>query len=453
MAVLCWMAVTLGVLLSAGNCLAVSEQQLAGIVKEILNRYRPIYLGSKGQRREPMFSLVVSIPYDSDKKMYDTSKVTDTGDQVWQSILKKCDVYTSKRMVAATVLRWPNVLDQCPKGPVRWDDVLTQCGKPSMTWADVDAQCPGEVEDGRADHAEYRVLQHFDTLVSNLDENDLLLFYVLASPCDQMCTSETSPWSILKSIKQIQKWKNYAVVFSNVFKPRDSESIPDEDLRGAIERLGQSVGLRNIFRCKVKGAGQCTSCSNGNQVARYCFSSDSKPGPSQNLPSTSVIQPQRGRSNSPSHSRQGSRGRQSSNINPSAGVSTNVDSNTGGGQGGSGRQSSNINPSAGVSTNVDSNTGKGQGGRGKVRKVGSRRVGNKRRGGGNKQTNKKKKKKKKTQNKGATQWNQEVQGRAQKQTEKRQKGKQPQRKGGTQRGKEMMRINQPLRRGTKQKKG
>ncbi|XP_038569072.1 uncharacterized protein LOC119898860 [Micropterus salmoides] len=268
MAVLYWMAVTLGLFLSAGNSLAdVDQNKLAEFVTEILKRYRPSYTGSNGQRREPMFSLAVSIPYNSDRKIYDISQVTDTGEQVWQSILKKCEVYTSKRMVAATVLRWPNVVDQCPEGRVQWS-IPAKCGQ---TWADVKKNCPTEIEDGRADHAEYRTLQNFDTLARDHGENDLLLFYVLASPCDQMCTNLSSPYNILNSIKMIQKWKNYAVVFSNVFKPRDGDPIPDEDLRGAVERLGQSVGLRNIFRCKGRVM-QCTSCSSGTQVTRFCYS-------------------------------------------------------------------------------------------------------------------------------------------------------------------------------------
>lgn len=406
-----------------------------------------------------MFSLAVSIPYNSDRKIYDISQVTDTGEQVWQSILKKCEVYTSKRMVAATVLRWPNVVDQCPEGRVQWSDVPTKCGQ---TWADVKKNCPTEIEDGRADHAEYRTLQNFDTLARDHGENDLLLFYVLASPCDQMCTNLSSPYNILNSIKMIQKWKNYAVVFSNVFKPRDGDPIPDEDLRGAVERLGQSVGLRNIFRCKGRVM-QCTSCSSGTQVTPYCYSDRAQPGPSHNLPSTSYNQPR-----SPSQGGQGDRGKQSNNISPRPGVSTNVDS---GGQGGTvsgggkrrrkrkkGKKSNNTNDSVSASqsglgvsnADVDSNTGGGQGGTGShtVRKVGGRRVWTKGRVRGNKpksQQGKSKKKKqtnkkKKTQNKGRKQWSQDVQGMAKKQ--KGQKGKQQQR----QRGGEIRRIDQPQKR-------
>ncbi|XP_038556914.1 hyphally regulated cell wall protein 3-like [Micropterus salmoides] len=272
MACLCWMAVTLGLLLSAENSLAadVDQNQLVGIVNEILNRYRPSYNYSQNKTREPMFSLAVSIPYNSDRKIYDISQVTDTREQVWQSILTECEVYTSKRMVAATVLRWPNVVDQCPDGRVQWSDLPTKCGQ---TWADVKKQCRN-VSNGRADHAEYRILQNFTTLVSNHDKNDLLLFYVLASPCDQRCTNKSHPYNILNSIKMIQQWNNYAVVFSKVFKPRGKDSIPEQHLRGSLERLGQSVGLINIFRCNRN---ECTSCSSGKQVTPYCYSDKAQP--------------------------------------------------------------------------------------------------------------------------------------------------------------------------------
>ena len=220
-----------------------------------------------------MFSLAVSVPYDSVKKTFDTSQfaVTDTGDRVRNTILK-CDVYTGARVVAATVLRWPNVLDQCPRGAVRWPDVLRKCKQTAMTWAEVQRQCPGVVHEGRADHAEYRTLQHFDTLVRNLNQNDFMLFYVLSSPCDKRCASKSSRWSILENMKKIRKWKNYAVVFSDVFKPRSGKPIPEEDRRGALYRLGQSVGLNNIYRCTRKGAMQCTRCSSGNQVTPFCYS-------------------------------------------------------------------------------------------------------------------------------------------------------------------------------------
>ncbi|XP_027138383.1 uncharacterized protein LOC113746539 [Larimichthys crocea] len=285
MAGLCWMAVTLSVLLYAGSSFAdVDQNHLAGIVKEIVDKYRPSYKADNVPRK-PMFSLAVSIPYDEKSKKYDISQVfnTDPADTVKKTILK-CEVYKGTRMVAATVLRWPDVLDQCPNEPVQWDDVLKEC-RNIKTWSHLDdtltllkdkgrkksrseKRCFDTVKEGRADHAEYRTLQAFNTLVDRKNKNDLLLFYVLASPCSQRCTGITKKWSILENIKKIMKWKNYALVFSNVFKPRDGTPIPEKDSRGALERLGESIGLKNIFRCDKD---KCTSCSSGNQVTRECY--------------------------------------------------------------------------------------------------------------------------------------------------------------------------------------
>lgn len=221
-----------------------------------------------------MFSVAVSIPYNRQLNMYDMSQVPDTGEAVRAAILS-CDVYRGTRVVAATVLRWPNVLEQCPTARVPpWQGIVNECGGTPMTWADVKNRCPDKVRDGRADHAEYRTLQYLNTLVSNLNRADLLLFYVLASPCSKRCTGE-GRLNILDMINPILKWNNYAVVFSNIFQPRNGPRIPDEELRGSLERLGAhrgslgSIGLSNIFRCSPK---QCTSCSHGGQVSRYCYS-------------------------------------------------------------------------------------------------------------------------------------------------------------------------------------
>ncbi|XP_051241474.1 uncharacterized protein LOC127355047 isoform X4 [Dicentrarchus labrax] len=293
MAGLSWMAVTLVLSLSAGNSLAVVDQnKLAKIVSKIVNRYRPHY-EVNGKRRSPMFSLAVTVPYNRESSKYDTDRLTDSAVDVRNTIVD-CDVYTGTRMVAATVLRWDNVLDQCPDRPVQWKDVLRKCRRRSMTWAELDKmrqdrrteeQCRTAVWEGRADHAEYRTLQHFNNLVNNRNENDLLLFYVLAAPCDQKCASN-GRFGILESIKEIKKWKNYAVVFSNVFRPRDGEPIPEGN-RMALEKLGNSVGLSNIFRCNIEDTPECRSCSAGNKVDPYCFADDSQSG--FNLP-------QRGRS-------------------------------------------------------------------------------------------------------------------------------------------------------------
>lgn len=228
-------------------------------------------------RRRPMFSLAVSVSHNTETGQYDVSTVTDASKTVRDKIIK-CDVYVGERMVAATVLRWPNVLKQCPDERMQWPSILKKCSSTPQTWAEVKSKCPpNTIQDGKADHAEFRTLQNISTLVSNHREgsNDLLVFYVLASPCDKRCTSETNDWSILQSIKSIKKWKNYAVVFTNIFVPRNGAQIPDEERQGALERLGNYVGLDNIFRCfKDKGKMQCINCSSSGAVARPCYSKE-----------------------------------------------------------------------------------------------------------------------------------------------------------------------------------
>lgn len=225
-------------------------------------------------RRRPMFSLVVSVPRNTNTGLYDASAVTDDSRTVRDRILN-CDVYVGRRVVAATVLRWPNVLEQCPGQPIQWRLNLRGCHSHPRTWAQVQSNCPrNTIPDGKADHAEFRTLQNIGPLVSNHREgsNDLLVFYVLASPCDRRCTSETNHWNILESIKSIRKWTNYAVVFTNIFMPRNGAQIPDQERQGALRRLGKSVGLDNIFRCfKDKGKMQCVNCSSSGEVARPCY--------------------------------------------------------------------------------------------------------------------------------------------------------------------------------------
>lgn len=287
MAGLCWMAVMLALLLSAGNSSAtVDKNQLARLVDQILNTYRPSYM-HEGQRKSPMFSLAISIPYNNERRMYDISQVPDTGEQV-RNAIQSCNVYSGTRVVAATVLRWPDVLNQCPTQHVQWPDVLRRCRKEEMTWADVQRLCPGKIREGTADHAEFRTLQHFNTLLTNHNRNDLLLFYVFASPCAQRCASETSTRNILDLINPILGWNNYAFVFSKVFKPRTNDPIPEEDLQGALRILGThqgalgAIGLENIFRCDgPPGRKQCTSCSTGGQVTRKCYVDEPQPGPRQ----------------------------------------------------------------------------------------------------------------------------------------------------------------------------
>nr|XP_040043301.1 uncharacterized protein LOC120825641 [Gasterosteus aculeatus aculeatus] len=292
MAGLCWGAVSLGLLLSVGNIWAhfprPDEAQIAEIVNDLWNRYQPSYISrfkeelndEQAQCRYPMFSLAVRIPYDHGVQRYDVSRVADRPDDVRKAIVG-CDVYASETMVAATVLKWPNVLDQCPDARVPWKGVLLRCGiltcGRGMTWAEVQRECPGAVRDGRANHAESRVVDNFNTLMVNRNKDDFLLFYVLASPCDQKCASETSRFSILEKINVITEWTNYAVVFSDLFKPKNGKAPPECKLERALQLLGNQIGLQNIFRCD--GSVPCTRCDSGDDVTPFCYSDDPRHAP------------------------------------------------------------------------------------------------------------------------------------------------------------------------------
>ncbi|XP_030005272.1 uncharacterized protein LOC115429718 [Sphaeramia orbicularis] len=269
-----WMAVMVTMFLSPGNSSAAVDQNLlARTVQDILNMYKPQL--PNGQYC--MFSLAVSIPYDYTVNLNAVYE-SDPGDEVKTTILN-CDVYTGRRVVAATVLKWPNVLTQCPNGRVQWLDVVEKCRPEQVkTWDDVRRMCPDKVYDGRADHAEYRTLENFNNLVNSHNRNDLLLFYVHASSCPLKCIFGNERVNILDRINPIRNWSNYAFVFSQVFKPRFGEPIPEEKLRQALLHLGTysgrrgPIGLDNIFLCdKVQGRMQCTCCSSGGEVTPLCY--------------------------------------------------------------------------------------------------------------------------------------------------------------------------------------
>lgn len=228
-------------------------------------------------RKRPMFSMAVSISYNKKTAGYDVRTVRDDTETVKNQI-QACDVYVGQRVVAATVLKWPDVLQQCPRGRVQWPNFFGMRGAP-QTWEDANNRFPNAIRVGTADHAEYRVLQNIGTLVSThkTGSNDLLVFYVLASPCERRCTNIESTWNILESIKSIKKWKNYAVVFTHIFRPQSGATINMNERRAALQRLGNSTGLDNIFRC-YRGNNnrmQCINCSNSraqNQaVHQHCY--------------------------------------------------------------------------------------------------------------------------------------------------------------------------------------
>lgn len=180
-----------------------------------------------------MFSLAVAVPEGQNQNVNQVLQQvfrSDPGNNVKNS-LNNNQVYVGSRVIAAKVYRRP----------------------------------------GGTDHAESRVVDQLSRLAVQ-NRNDLLLFYVYASPCVEKCSSDTHQQSILTRIRGITGWSNHAVVFSKIFKPNTGPGNTDQQRREALQRLGASVGLANIFRCDGAGWRQCTSCSNNGQVAHYCVS-------------------------------------------------------------------------------------------------------------------------------------------------------------------------------------
>ncbi|KAF3852691.1 hypothetical protein F7725_006046 [Dissostichus mawsoni] len=255
MAGLCWMAVMLSVLLSAvDRADAVDLETLASYVSQIKTMY-----GTQG-----MFSLAVSIPLlENTNSLQQVLKGSDPVKNV-KDALNKDEVYVGRRVVAAKLL---NQLDKSVQ------------------------------------HAESRVVDHLDALFKKQEENnqDMLLFYVYASPCDQHCLQTEPPGSILNRINKIRQWQSYAVVFSEVFKPRNqNDPVPYDKLRAALRLLGNhqgprgQIGLDHVFRCKKPERSdpmECTRCGNGNQVAHKCISNEAEPAPRQSQPSSQLKKP------------------------------------------------------------------------------------------------------------------------------------------------------------------
>lgn len=226
-----------------------------------------ILSGVSFDRKNPMFSLAMSIPFNRQINGFDISKICDDYNNVKNTMLN-CNVYTGNKVVAATVLRWPDVVNQCPDGLVQWP--LRDLRR-DETWADVHKRNPSAFHDGTADHAEYRTLQKMNTLLNSHNQNDLLLIYVFASPCALRCANANHKASIMNFLREYEHLK-VVFVFSKVFKPRNSVSIPEEQLHEALKNLGNAIGLQRIFRCdKLNGKMSCMSCDVEGNVAEWCY--------------------------------------------------------------------------------------------------------------------------------------------------------------------------------------
>ncbi|XP_077460752.1 uncharacterized protein LOC144077128 isoform X1 [Stigmatopora argus] len=281
----------------------IAPNDLATLVTSILDK-----LGSQSGRL-PMFSLAVNIPCDPISNTYDPNRVNLDG---VKKALLDCEVDSNRDVVAATLLKWDNVLKYCPDALVPWEDVLINCKKDHITWRYVEKHCPEAVKDHAADHAEYRVLERFQSWAEGKDKSGLLLFYVYASPCTDQCTHKNHARSILSLVKAITGWEKHAMVFSKIFKPKNSRSnaftaekrksplkrrksplerrksaltrrksplerrkSPLERRKSALKRLGMSLGgLQNLFRCDEitnNGKRVCHSCSSGGDVTPLCY--------------------------------------------------------------------------------------------------------------------------------------------------------------------------------------
>ncbi|KAM7419872.1 hypothetical protein PAMA_016805 [Pampus argenteus] len=226
MAGLYWMTLTLVFFLSAGNTLAVSR--LEEIVEGIYNKYKT----------NGMFSLAVTVP-DSGQTIKDLLQQIDNSDprEDVQNKINTGDVYVGNRVVAAKPYQYQN-------------------GKGT-------------------EHAESRVVDNLSHLRNNRNFNDMLLFYVYASPCVDKCSNQNHRDNILERIKVINQWKSRAFVFSKIFTPSSGYITPVQERCNALMQLGNSIGRNNIFRCdKENNMRKCTSCFSGTQVVSYCVSDD-----------------------------------------------------------------------------------------------------------------------------------------------------------------------------------
>ncbi|KAL3995796.1 DNA excision repair protein ERCC-4 [Sarotherodon galilaeus] len=291
-----WVSVAVLVLMTVTNGETVIDpNQLAPIVQQILNRYTPHNNGANNNREPPMFSVAVSVPLNKQTSKFDMNKVPKDGkdDEAVKTKILNCDVYIGNKVVAATVLRWRYVFHQCPDKLVHWQIPKKCNGKEINTLADIDNFCDKEYIrnnlDSQAVHAESRTLDYFkdnDKIRKN-SKDDLMVFYVRASPCDETCTNPGNTRNILSKIQAIKNWKNYVFVFSDVFRPDDNNPNRVNELRGSLERLGDAIadpgsevkdkrsnGLQHIFRCYKQpemDEMKCLICNTNGAVAQKCI--------------------------------------------------------------------------------------------------------------------------------------------------------------------------------------
>ncbi|XP_056228402.1 uncharacterized protein si:dkey-96g2.1 [Seriola aureovittata] len=229
MAGLCWVVVTLTLLLSGENSsAAVDKNQLAKITKFIIERYDI----------KTQVSVAVNIPVKT----------------VNQNYLEE----VFKRATAAAVQK---KLSEDSVYPNDTSDDRVVVAKPDF-------------KEWYTDHAEALVLQNMKPLVESRDGN-FLVFYTFYSPCGAKCTNLKNRNSIIPKINQVfPNWGQFAFVFSKVFD-KTSKGVPidkDEPVE-SLKQLGNTkVGHDNIFRCyKPKNeAFKCINCFSGKEPVAQC---------------------------------------------------------------------------------------------------------------------------------------------------------------------------------------
>lgn len=273
----CSAAVLLVLFVTALNGDVVDKRKLSRLVVQLLNVYKPTY---RVNGVPPMFAVAVSIPRNAQKDGYVFEQVTAADPpQNVRNAMDKCQVYTGTRVVAATLLKYPDFMKQCPNEPVTWDYVKNKCPNVKK-WFDFNLCTNKEIKDlkrevdGLVQHGEYRVLQNFNTLVNRMNKGlrktDLMLFYIFKSPCYTRCASNHPHFSILNSIRSINNWNSYALVFSGIFVPGHTADTPaqlEQNRRTALTNLGNAIGIENIYRC---WDGHCTRCGGPGAVSNTC---------------------------------------------------------------------------------------------------------------------------------------------------------------------------------------
>uniref|UniRef100_A0AAV2LQU7 Uncharacterized protein n=1 Tax=Knipowitschia caucasica TaxID=637954 RepID=A0AAV2LQU7_KNICA len=270
----------------------VRKEDLARFVNELLNVYMPTI--PAGHQEPPAFSLAISIP-QNDLRRHDFSKVIAADPPANVRIaMDRCQVYTGTRVVASTLLKYPDFITRCPNEPITWDYVKQKC--PTLQrWGDFEQCTSGEIRqlkrlpegDGLVQHAEFRVLENIQTLtnkinrVNGLRSSDLMLFYTHRSPCHTRCCSSHPTFSIINKLAgSIRRWNDYAVVFSEIFVPGRTSSTGaqlEQDRRTALQNLGNGIGgTANIYRC-TRGSSACYSCNAPGGINNDCVRAPRSP--------------------------------------------------------------------------------------------------------------------------------------------------------------------------------